>query len=803
MKVASAAALICLLLSTTFSARIAAADEAPLVESKPGNELPTIIVTARRGEEAAQAVPLSMVVLEGDELERAGLSAATSLPERVSGLVVMAPNPRLTSFSIRGLGSNTQNDGIESSVGLFMDGVYLGRSGFSVFDLVDIERIEVLRGPQGTLFGKNTTAGAIHILTRLPEREFGGTAEATLGEYGTRQLRGTVTGPIVDDLAGRLTGYLTQRDGLTTNLYDGERLNDRDRRGLRGQLLWTPTSTLSGRFIAEWGRIDEDCCAYPLAAPVHDTILDRDAYMEYTRVSTDPQDRLADSDGPTHYDIGQHGLSAEFAWDAAEHLQFTSLTAWRDWRFVPQSDDATSLRLIHNGIANEHSQFSQELRLNTRIGDAETVAGLYYLHQRIDGNDVSVVGDELASWLLGGLIRERLPFATRSNTGAVLDLLIPPQTLDGMVVDLSYGQRTDSIAGYGSIRLPLNDALALDVGTRYTYEWKWANVAQVRYGGDPNASVLAQTNNLSALGDLIGVDLSDLTFDGLLDSVAGERFSRTNRRDEGSFSGNAALTQTLSRDWRIYASAARGYKSGGINLGVVGETGKPTFSPEKITNFEIGSKSRLFGRHLDLAFAAYYADVRDYQALTFDETRTLIPNPRQNNLLNIGRLRMRGAELEVAAAIGSALRLRAGVSYNEAITVDFTNAPDEDTRENTQDLSGESLFNAPRWTWNVGAEYRKPISSSLAVYAALDHSYRGGAYATLEHGRASYVDAYQLTNLRLGLGSSDDHWQLTAWVRNVFDTEYIGAVRPLYGVGDYGQFAGDPRMAGLTVRLSW
>ncbi len=764
--------------------------------------LPPVLVTARRKEESAVAVPISMVALDGESLAEAGFSSATDLPERVAGLTVSVPNPRLTSFTIRGLGSNAFNDGVESSVGLFMDGVYLGRQGFSIFDLVDLERIEVLRGPQGTLFGKNTTAGAIHILTRLPSHTFGAQLDSSLGTYGSRQVRGSVTGPLLDDqLAGRLTGYLTQRDGLLENRFDGTDLNNRDKSGLRGQLLWTPHDALSGRFIGEYGRVDEDCCAYPLRDPIRPAVNARDDYMEYRRASGNPADREADSDAPTTLTVQQQAASAEFGWTLSPRHRLVSLSAWRDWRFVPQNDDATSLKLVTGGTRNAHQQRSQELRLESRFDTLDTVLGLFYLHQDIQGMEIGLFGEDLAAWTFGGLLREQVPFATRSNSGAALDLLIPPETLDGMTVVTRYAQDSRSVAGFGTLDWSIAPDLDLSLGLRYTDERKQAEVDRRRSGGNPNASVLAATNALTPLGTLIGVDLSGVTFAGLLDAVAGGDFSRADQRTEGNYSGQAALRYQAQPDLALYVSAARGYKGGGINLGVTGERIEPTFSPETATAFEVGAKSRLFGQRMALAVAFYHTDVEDYQALTFDEDVTLLPNPRLTNLLNVGQVRLQGVELEASGALAQGLLARAGLAYNRAITRDFRNAPDEDTRENTKDLSGRQLFNAPRWSGNVGFEYVRTLGAGLEAQAALDYAFRGGSFATLEQGRASYVDGYTLTNLRLGVRDPDRTWELGLWVRNLFDADYVAVVQPVYGVGDYGALAGDPRTYGVTLRL--
>lgn len=767
------------------------------------DELPTVIVTSRHSQERALDVPISLVTLSGDDLAAAGLSSVTDLPQRVPGLTVVSVNPRLTTFSIRGLGSSSQNDGIESSVGLFVDGIYAGRAGNSVFDLIDLERIEVLRGPQGTLYGKNTTAGAIHVVTRLPTQSFEVQGESRLSEYGGEQFRGTVSGPLVDDeLAARLTGYSTRRDGLIENRFDGQTLNNRDKVGARGQLLWTPPGQeLVARLITEYGRGDESCCAYPLLAPIRPSVTVRDDYMEYTRASSDPFDREADSDLPTRAFVELSAASLELVLPLGSQQTLTSLSGWRDWQSVPLSDDGTSLRLAAFGTANGQQQFSQELRLNRDDGAFKSVAGLYYLHQQLEGRDRAVLGDELVQWTLGGLIRERVPGATRRDVGLALDLLIPPRTLDGMVVQAPYWQHTDSVAGFASTHWQALDSLIVDLGLRYTHEWKLANVSRSRSGGDVDASPLALTNNLDVLGNLIGVDLSGATFNGLIDGLVGGDFSRRDRYSEGNVSGNVALNYTLTPHASVYGSVARGYKSGGINLGVTGETVKPTFKPETVNAYELGAKADLLQRRLSLSGALYYSQVRNYQALTFNEDKALIPDPRQTNLLNVGRVRLRGVELQADALLPADLRLRAALAYNDAVTVDFRNAPDEDTRRNDRDLSGRQLYNAPRWSGNVGLSHSLSLGHSLVLESGVDTSYRSDTFGSVERGRSSRIEGYTLTDLRVDVRSERQGWVVGAWVRNVFDEQYLAATQALYGVGDYGGFAGDPRIIGL--RFGW
>ncbi len=793
-------------------------EPSPPSETQPSSGvLDEVVVTARRKTERSLDVPISLTVLDGQSLGEAGLTLATDIQERVPGLVVSVPNARLTSFTIRGLGSSSANDGIESSVGLFLDGVYLGRQGLSIFDLIDLERVEILRGPQGTLFGKNTTAGAISIVTRAPTDDFESRLEGTAGNLGARQLRGSINDSLITgELAGRMTAYLSQRDGTVENVFDGDKLNTRNKYGARGQLLWTPLQSISGRLILEYGNNHEICCAFPLTAPVRRPVRERDAYMEYTRVGTDPAERRTDSDAPTRSDMRQMAASAEVSWALSDVHQVTSISAWRDWFFLPLNDDATSLHLASTSTLNQHSQLSQELRLTSNFNSFDTVLGLYYIHQRLDGLERVILGDDLVGWVFGGLIRERaLPFATESNSGAVLYAIIPPETLDGMTVDTRYFQTADSVAPFGALDWHVTERLDWSFGLRYTYEMKDSAVARTRYGGNPDATILSTGDPLFGIAqpllplvepitgvieELIGTPLPTRGFNGILDDVAGGEYARETGYSEGDFSGQTSLSYKLTADTVGYGSVALGYKGGGINLGFTGESIEPTFRPEQAISYEAGLKARLFSR-LSLNFAVYQTDVKDYQALTFDNEKTFLPNPRQINLLNVGRVRLRGAELEGYGMALPGLLLRAGLAYSDARTTEFPNAPNEDTRENDKDLSGERLYNAPEWSGNAGAEYTWLIGARLAPYLGVDYSYRTGYFGTVEHGRASYIEGYGLANVRGGLRREDQGWDVSAWARNVTGEDYVSTVYPLYGVGDYGAVPGDPRTFGLTLRM--
>lgn len=763
----------------------------------------TITVTARRIEEQQQNVPVSVVSVPGQALQDRGITTAQQLQEVVPGLFVSQANPRLTSFTLRGLGSNAFNEGLESSVALFLDGVYLGRPGMSIGDLIDIERIEVARGPQGTLFGKNATAGTISIFTRKPQFTPETIADVSAGDLGTRQYRGSVTGPLSDTWAGRITAYRSERDGLVRNRFDGQDLNNIDRQGVRGQLLWAPDSAFSTRFIGEIGEVDERCCAFPLIGKPTPAIAASDAYMLYQRVSGNPADRIADTDVTPRSQVTQQALSAESIWDLSARHRWVNLLAYRNYAFTPKTDDNTAMDLVRGGNSAMHQQFSEELRLESRWRTLDSVAGVFLLDQVTQGREDAILGRDISDWIFGGQIRQRVPTANRNNTSILLHALLPPETLDGMRAITPFRQHTTSLAGFGNLNWHATEQLDLTAGLRYTFEWKDTQVTRSRSGGNPSASPLSLTNNLSPLGNLIGQDLSGVTFDQFLNDTLGGPFQRDLALQEGALSGQAGASWRWSPEVMTYLTASRGVKSGGVNLGVTGERVRPVFRPEVADSLELGVKTLLFEERLLFNLAAYHARVKDYQALTFDESGTFLANPRLNNLINVGQVSLSGAELDLQAALPWQLQLRGGLSWNRAITDDFTNAPDEDSRSNTQDLSGKPLVNAPRWQGNLALRKDWPLWHGVAGYAVADYWFRSRFNATVERSRKTEIEGYGVAGARLGLRDARGSWDLSLFVRNLNNAAYVNGVTALYGVGDYGVTISEPRVLGGTLRLQW
>ncbi|WP_252272768.1 TonB-dependent receptor [Pseudomonas subflava] len=745
--------------------------------------LDEVTVNARHREEPARTVPIALNALDGEALSEAGLFRTEDLQQRVPSLLVSVPNARYTSYGIRGLGSSTYNDGIDGSVGVFLDGVYLGRQGMSLSDLVDIERVEVLRGPQGTLYGKNTSAGTVNISSRMPTFAPEGSGEVSLGQDGLRQYRGTLSGPLVDGvLAGRLTAYDAERDGIVDNLYDGSELREQNRQGLRGQLLWTPSEAFSARLIGEYAWQDEQTNVFT-ASNFSQATRERAAFVGYRQLPIDPYARRVQQDQPNTIKTLQTGVTLELNRILDSGATLTSVTGYRDWTYdADQDGDGTALSIAENvAVQLDHHQFSQELRLADSPNEhLDYVVGLYYLRQQLNREVGVRFGDDAAAFFLGDRPEIDLLGITPG--------MIPPSLLEGAHQAFDGEQRTDSRAAFGQVTWHATERLSITPGLRYTRERKQGWLSR----------------SVSGLAPL-GPDLVSQIGGALLrDTTLGGEYYRRDSIEESNLSGQLALGYEFRDDLFGYASWSRGYKAGGINLDVVGPNVEPTFDAERVTSIEVGLKSTLWGDRLMLDLALYQADVDDYQALTNRAPVNEYAPPIRDNLINVGKVRLRGIELDGLLRASERVDLRLGVAWSDARYRDFDNAPcSPESAQWSCDLSGERLFNAPEWSATAGVDYRHPLEHGLELFGAVDHSLRTGYYGSLEGGAGSYQPTYTLTNLRLGLRQADRRWEAELWARNLFDEGYITAVYAQLGAGDYGVLTGDPRSVGMTLRTRW
>ena len=420
-----------------------------------------IIVTARQRPEDAQDVPAALSVLDTNWLEQSYTLNTRDLTTLVPALNYSSANPRNTAFTIRGLGSSVvavsqANDGLEPGVGYYVDGVYHARPATAAFDFSDIERIEVLRGPQGTLFGKNTTAGAINIVSAAPSFTRGVNAELSVGERQFVQTRVSATGPIAGNrLAFRLSGTLTRRDGVLRNIVNGRDPNTLGAQAVRGQLLWQPSSDVRLRVIADFANFDSECCTQVFLRigtslrPAARQFPALAAAAGYAPPSTNPYDRLTDIDAPLAVKTSEGGVSATADWDIGA-ATVTSISAWRFWNWDAANDrDYTGLPIqLIQRIPSRQAQISQELRIASNgEGAFKYVAGLYYFRQVLTGQPNSVYGPYGAPWLSEAQMRRIEPYFPLSHGIPRVD---DRRIVSGIIFVIRNGLRwRDAPTGYG------------------------------------------------------------------------------------------------------------------------------------------------------------------------------------------------------------------------------------------------------------------------------------------------------------------------------------------------------------------
>lgn len=746
----------------------------------------------------------SKATLDGATLQERGLRSLSEASMQVPGLYSFGTTPRLIGFSIRGIGNNQFNDGLDSSVGLYTDGVYLARQSYAAFGLFDLESVTVMRGPQGARYGLGSTAGEVLINTQMPSHMPSTNLSVGAGQNRARLLELSSTGSIVPgELAGRLSVFTQSRDGHLFNRFDGTKLNDLNRQAVRGQLLWTPRDDLLVRVIGEYGDLNQRCCAIGLLGPVSASIQASDDYMGYERPGTNPADREIDNNVDPLTRLRREAASVVVEWGPTGRHRFVSVTGVNQLRFDPaRNDDGTSMNLVEGSTTTQSRQISQELRMHTRFHRMDTTLGIIAVQQDVKGREVGVLGDEIALWALGGALRQQVPTLNRQNSGFLINAVLPPQALNGLRLITPYQQDSLTTSLFGNTDWHLSPLSTLSAGLRYTESRRSGRVARTREGGNLNSSPLALTNQLAALGSVLGPDFQDLTYDGLIDSLVGESFDRTDSRKDSGASGQLGYQFRLGPQALAYTTLTRGYKSGGLNLAGLTPLVRPQFDAETVTALEVGLRGLEKSTGLSGGVALYRSRVKNFQALSYDEGDGLIRNPRQNNVLNIPVVDMAGIELDFMVPLSKKLLAGGGLAYNRAITTRFANAPNEDTGENNKDLSGKQLYNAPRWSGFASLEKRFALVAGLQPYVGVEHSFRSKTFGAVDQSRNSFIDAYQLTNLRVGVRGNNGQWNLQAFVNNAFDEDYIAAVSALYSVGDYGGFAGEPRTFGVRLDMT-
>ncbi|MDX4014756.1 TonB-dependent receptor [Pseudomonas aeruginosa] len=751
----------------------APAEEAPPLASsvpdKADTALGKVTVTARRREEDSQKVPTPITVLGGETLEAQRISRVQDLQQVLPSVNVAYIHARQSSVAVRGIGNNPASDGLEGSAGIYLDNVYLGRPGMAVFDLLDIEQLELLRGPQGTLFGKNTTAGVLNISTRAPTFTAERTVEVSGGQDGYFQGRGTVSGPLGETLAGRLSAYRTRDDGYIKNIHDDNYLNGGERQGARGQLLFEPNEDFSLRWIADYNEEDSSNGSMVVYGGA-ERFWQRAALVGASPLR-DPQRRKVNINGRQHVSVHQGGSSLEANWNLAGGYRLTSISAYRYWHFTPANDEQLNVSAINDtGVEVHDRQFSQEIRLASPTGGAfDYVVGAYAFRQNLGNKTFTSYGQLADLYLLG------------ANLGALNDTY---SKANGKI-------ETDSFALFAQGTWHLTERLDCTAGLRGTYEEKNAKVERFApLGGAAVGGVGAAVRN-GQLGAYDSGDLSQYNF---------------------APSALLSLSYQFSDDLLGYASLSHGEKSGGVNLAVGSAPSAGADSllvgPERANDAELGLKSTLFDRRLLLNANLFWTGIHGYQATTLYQA----PGSTQlvQVLANAGSVRSRGLEFEATALPLRGLTLNFNGSYNDVTYLSFKDAPcpaEVSTRPGAPsscDLTGQRVVGASKWIANLNGEYQWRLDDRFQPYVSASYAYRSAAEGTLDNSDLSKIDGYALVNLAAGLRSDlgDGQLDTSVWLKNAFDKDYyLSAFASING--SYTASVGQPRTLGVSLRYDF
>ena len=855
------------LCSTICSAMLVPAAYAQTAESSDDSGDEPIIVTATLRAMDVQDIPLAVTAVAPEALERQGVNDIKNLASISPSINIQSSQTETqgTSIKIRGVGTTGNNTGLESSVGVFIDGVYQSRPGVALGDLVDIERLEILRGPQGTLFGRNTSAGALNVSTKRPSLSTTeGFVNASYGNYDFMNLQGGVSLPVVQDVAGvRLSGTWRKRDGYLKSP-TGAESNDRDRYMLRGQLYIEPNADVSIRLLADYAKTDEQCCE---AVIVRETELA--PFSAFHGLASDGVDQsglsalknLSINGGPYKNGSKQWGTSAELKWDLGG-AKLTSVTAYR--KFDSSSTTvggftANDTYTVGNGAptsrvgilpSGDHIKtFTQELRLQgTAVNDhVDWLVGGFYSSEKIRADQTMTLNADFQK------TGSAFNFANAAGVNPLFALTAlgnagVPVNANGNYAENRFLQDASSYSVFTHNVISFTDKLSLTLGARYVNETKDASFNQLAGTTGAGASACQASVNGVLTGGvpaplragMIGINCFPFATSVALTAPAAvggglasaklplpRVWAQEFKDDEITYT--AQLGYKANEDLLLYAGYSHGFKSGGFNLDPQSATlqnsgailaglatgtivapvyADPSFKSEKVNQIEVGVKATLFGA-IKANLALFDMKMSDFQVLEFTGVQFLT--------FNVNSARSTGAELELFGKLSDNISANVSATYaNARYPSNCADGVAPAARPSTLRLCGQDLTNAPKFAGVVGMTYDGPLNDS--------------GWSLLVNGNMNYSDSrttrtidtdtnglpvplarqenYFKMNARIGLTTPDDRYTFELWGTNLTNeiTRGITANTPLRGGAGTRSLIGfveEPRMYGMTVRAKF
>ena len=797
-----------------------------------------IVVTAQKREQNIQDVPISISAFSGEQLAEQSITDVFDLQQSAPGLIVQQNQTATTSnFSIRGVGTSGSNFGLESSVGLYVDGVYRARQNALVNELVDMDRVEVLRGPQGTLFGRNSPSGAVLMHTRAPEHEFGGYVDMDVGNLGLFSLNGAVGGTLVEDtLAYRLTGFTTDRDGYVDDVNLGsDEINDRNREGVRAQLLYTPNDVFTARIIADYAEVDEVCCAavtvrnnylvfprndltgafsptptfgtdailglppIPIIPIDNDFDMVPDFFIPGFGVSVVDQSRKFDDE--VAYSVlpesqsTDRGLSAELNWD----LDAGTITAISGWRQFDSDDlfdaDFSTFELATRDEHAEQESFSQEIRFSSNFESGTYLVGVYYFQQTLDTESNIVLGADANNFIALSVFQQAqllndLALFPQAAAASALGTAIFNFTgfPEGQTARNLMEQDHRAWAVFGQVDWAFRENWELTFGLRYTKEKKELDGQFREFGTSFGAAQL----------------LPDLT-------IVNPRSDIDETLNDEQITGNIKLSWRPDDNRMYYISYATGYKSGGTNTDRILQAFDTIFDAETSQTYEIGARVDFPDQNVRVNLTFHKTITEDYQTNAFQGAGF--------NLSNAGEVDAKGAELEVWWNPNPDLDISFAYVHNDAEFDGFDRANcwiayswltgQQDPGRGTPtdqfcDRSGDPIDSNPENTFIIGVTQRFEVSDNIGGYVHADYNYRDEQFKDGNIDPFKEEDGYGVLNLRAGLQVESAGFEISLWGRNVLDEDYLQTYFdvPLQD-GKLNAYPTEPRTYGLSLTKSF
>jgi iron complex outermembrane recepter protein len=825
-----------------------------------------VVVTATGRTAALQDVPVAVTAVTGDQIEATGADDLRDLTQVAPSFSMGTGQSSATGTTarVRGIGTGSDNPGFESAVGIFIDGVYRARAGAAMADLPELERVEILRGPQGTLFGRNTSAGAISVITAGPDFAPGMSLEGTFGvddleEVGTRAM---VNMPLSDTFAVRVDGSVRARDGYITDLISGEDINNRDRFTARGQALWDISPNASLRIIVDGAGTNEVCCGVtPLIygttqAAIQGSFLalGQPGNAAASTPAINPEGRgMTVTPGRDYLEeTDEWGASAQLDWDIGG-MNFTSITAFRDWEALRNQDIDFNLIDIayREGLEVGFQNFTQEFRLQGENGRLNWLVGLFYGDEEMSYDDTIRIGAHSSLFTnvatIGATTCELYNFSAAPslfqcaalspplnalNPGLILAVnsvnagpnaghLTPNPNGSGQSLD-QWDVDTQSMSVFTHNEFSFTDQLVLTVGLRANRDEKELNANLNSVSPSCNdlqametatdASIPGPGGIVTALQAGAGSALMNFACNPAVNPIANG--THTGDAEEEEFSGTVSLAYHLNDDTMIYGGYSRGYKAGGFNVDRSGfaitpaltnpallSTDQLHFDPEFTDSYEIGLRSTLFG-NTTFNLTGFYQEIHDYQLNAFNGFNFITRN--------IPEAVSQGVELELATRLTDNLTIGGGATWNDAFydsEVRFSplTAGLGDADPNAV-FSGAPFAFAPEWVGTANISYEMPLGGDMRALFYLDarynSEYRTQTLARDPLGRTDN-DSYTILNGRIGIGPDSERWSVELWGRNLTDEFYfVGAFQtPLQNT--FVIYPNEPATYGITLRARY